>query len=365
MVRINERMRILMLSWRDMKHLQKGGAEIVTDIYLSGLAKLGHEVVLFSAEFPNCKKEESYNNYKIVRKGGQLSVHYFALIYAKKHEKEFDIIIDQINTIPFLTPVFIKKSKRVAFFHQLCMNIWFYESKFPVSLAGFILEHLYLKFYKNTRAFSVSESTKKDLIKYANMKESMVLTLENQIDFNPVTRIKEKENYFVYVGRLTKSKRVHHIIRAFSMHKTPNLIIIGNGNERYKQQLDSLIKKLNLNARVIFTGSISNDERNKIMQKAQAIIVTSVREGWGLIVTEANANGTMAITYNTHGLRDANTTGIITKENTPEAIAKEIDFIVNNPKIMKEKSNLSLVHARAHNNWQKNIEILEGWLKSN
>ena len=61
--------KILMLSWRDMKHPQKGGAEVVSDVYLSHLAKQGHDVTLFSAAYPNSPKEEQYNNYKIIRKG--------------------------------------------------------------------------------------------------------------------------------------------------------------------------------------------------------------------------------------------------------------------------------------------------------
>jgi hypothetical protein len=54
-------MKILMLAWRDMKHPQKGGAEVVTDIYLKGLASKGHKITLFSSFFPGCKKKEDYN----------------------------------------------------------------------------------------------------------------------------------------------------------------------------------------------------------------------------------------------------------------------------------------------------------------
>lgn len=356
-----------MLSWRDMKNPAKGGAEIVTDIYLRGLVKLGHKVTLFSAGFSNSPKQETYNDYKIIRKGNQLSVHYHGLLYAKNNQNEFDIIIDQINTIPFLTPLLIKKHKRVAFFHQLCLNIWFYETRFPISIIGNIAERIYLKFYYNTRTFVVSNSTKEDLIKYANMKEHNILVLDNQIDFPIVRKVKEKLPYFVFCGRLTKSKRPDHIIKAISKTKNKNvkLIIIGNGNEKYKSYLMDLVNELNIKDRVIFKGSITNKERNELMQKALAILVTSVREGWGLIVTEANANGTIAITYDTEGLRDANTnkTGIITENNNPKTLAKHMDFIIENPKIRKEKETRSLRFAKEHNDWDKNVKKLEKWLK--
>jgi glycosyltransferase involved in cell wall biosynthesis len=449
-------MKILMLSWRDMLHPKKGGAEIVTDIYLNALSKKGHEVTLFSAEFNGSSKQEIYNNYKIIRKGNQLTVHYYGLLYAKNNQKDLDIIIDQVNTIPFFTPLFIKKQKRVAFFHQLCMNIWFYETKFPISIIGNISERIYLKFYRNTRAFVVSESTKQDIIKHCKSKSKNILVLPNHIDFKPINEPKEKEDYFLYVGRLTKSKRVHHIIKAIYLSKKkmkqdminnrkfgktiltqifnknignvynnegggesergyhkgyselqrqkmmnlketssqsllnpqfnqtqpkphplsfnninkeifnpfPKLIIIGTGNEKYKNKLKQQINKLNLNNQVKFTGSISNQERNNLMQKAQAIIVTSVKEGWGLIVTEANANGTIAITYNTDGLRDANTkeTGIITKNNNPKEIASHINIITYNPELRKEKEAKAIEFAKEHSNWEKNTRRLEEWI---
>src|SRR3989338_8727926 len=157
-------MRILMLSWRDIKNPLKGGAEIVTDAYLKGLAERKHDVVLFSSLFENALKEEDFNGYRIIRKGGKLGVYWYGLIYAKKNEHDFDVIIDQVNTIPFFTPLLIKKEKRIAFFHQLCLDVWFYETMLPVAAIGFVSELIYLKLYRNTKCIAVSESTKRDLI---------------------------------------------------------------------------------------------------------------------------------------------------------------------------------------------------------
>ncbi len=374
-----------MLAWRDLKHPQKGGAEVVTDIYLKGLKQLGHEATLFTSRYPGSEEKDNINGYNVIRKGNKLSVSLHGLIYAKKHEKEFDIIIEQINTLPFLTPLLISKDKRVLFSHQLCKNVWFYEMPFPLSYIGYAIESLYLKFYKNTRAFTVSNSSKQDLIKYAKISQNNILVLDNQIDFKPIkeNQIKQKENYIIFCGRLNKSKRPDEVIKALSIflsnvnnkgeqssssNKSASnlkLIVIGTGSEKYKQYLLNLTKKLNIGNRVHFTGSISNQERNKIMQKALAIIVTSIREGWGLIVTEANANGTLAITYDIEGLRDANNNsiGFITKENTPEAIAECMGTITSNPKIRKDKELKALKFANAHSNWNKQVRRLEEWLR--
>ena len=52
-------------------------------------------------------------------------------------------------------------------------------------------------------------------------------------------------------------------------------------------------------------GYLPFEKRNEEIAKSQAIIVPSVREGWGLIVIEANALGTPAIGYDVPGLRDS------------------------------------------------------------
>src|SRR5437879_8219840 len=41
------------------------------------------------------------------------------------------------------------------------------------------------------------------------------------------------------------------------------------------------------------------------MTEAHVLLMTSVREGWGLVVTEANARGTPAVVYDVPGLRDS------------------------------------------------------------
>lgn len=356
-------MRILMLSWRDMKNPLKGGAEVVTDVYLNELTKLGHECVLFSSEFPNCNKEEFFNGYKIIRSGGKLGVYFRGLFFAKIHEKEFDLIIDQVNTVPFFTPLLISNKKRIAFFHQLCLNVWFWETPLPIAIIGFILENFYLKLYFNTKSFCVSESTKKDLVKYCWLNEKKILVLENQIDFKPVKKISKKEDYFVFCGRLKKSKRVHDCIIALSLinDKKTKLVIIGEGDKHYKEYLEKLILDLNLKERILFLGKLSFDKRNEVMSKALAILVTSVREGWGLIVTEANANGTIAITYNIEGLRDANKNGIICKQNTPKELAKNMNTLKQKKYPAKISKN-AIKNSKKNINWEKNIKKLKNFL---
>lgn len=354
-------MKILMLSWRDKKNPKKGGAEVVTDKYLSGLASKGHEVTLLTSSFSNAKKKEQYNGYKIIRKGGTLGVYFYGWLYALKHKNEFDVIIDQINTIPFFTFLGIPKNKRICFIHQLCQNVWFWESGFPINWIGYLFENIYLKFYRNTRVITVSNSTKEDLVNKGFTKVSVI---ENAIDFKPAGSVAtKKSNQLCFVGRLKNSKRVHDCIKAVSLvkDKLPDLTlkIVGVGDKRYENKLKKMVKELNLEKNIEFLGSVNLEERNKIMAESEAILVTSVREGWGLIVTEANANGTLAITYDVHGLRDANKTGVICGNNTPENLSEKIVELLNDKSMIISKSEKALRFSYDYVDWQNNLNEID------
>lgn len=342
-----------MLAWRDMKNPKKGGAEVITDRYLNGLASKGHDITLFSAGVGS----EKYNGYNIIRKGGVLGVYFYGWLYAFKNRKKYDVIIDQINTIPFFTFFGIPRDKRVCFFHQLCQNVWFWESKWPISWIGWLFENVYLFFYRNTKTIVVSKSTKDDLIS-KGFKD--VHVIENGIDLKPVSKVGVKvSNQLCYVGRLKNSKRVHDCIEAVRLVSTQmpdvSLKIVGVGDKWYVEKLHKMAKGLN----VEFCGRVSFDERNRIMGESCAILVTSIREGWGLIVTEANANGTVAITYDIHGLRDANRTGIVCRENNPKELSEEIIKFLKRKDLIKSMSIDALKDSYGFIDWNYRIDKFE------
>ena len=96
------------------------------------------------------------------------------------------------------------------------------------------------------------------------------------------------------------------------------------------------LKKLaeNEKIKVIFWHHVSQEKKFELMQRAQAIVVPSIREGFGLIVPEAGSVGTPAIVYDVHGLRDTvsnNINGIKVSESA-ENLAKGIEKLFDDKK---------------------------------
>jgi glycosyltransferase involved in cell wall biosynthesis len=106
----------------------------------------------------------------------------------------------------------------------------------------------------------------------------------------------------IFLGRLSANKRPDHAIRAFNLARhqlrDAQMWVIGGGPE------EGRLRKL-AGPGVTFLGHVSEEEKRKRLGRAHALVATSVREGWGLVVTEAAASGTVAIGYDVAGLRDS------------------------------------------------------------
>jgi len=347
-------MKILIFNWRDVKNPSGGGAERYTHEIFKRIAK-NHEVTLFTSEFPNCKKVEIADKIKIVRAGGKYSVYVKAKEYYKKYfsKEGYDVIVDEINTRPFLTPKFVKEPV-IALIHQLCREFWFYETPFPINFLGYYyLEKTWLKNYVNIPTITVSESTKKDLL---DLWFKRVHIVHNGVNVKPLKKIPRKSKHptIIYVGRMKKAKKPQDVIKAFEIVEKKigdaELWMVGDGYLRKKLEKKACEK-------IKFFGYVDEKTKNDLMKGAWVMAVPGIREGWGQVVTDANALGTPAIGYNVPGLRDSvknGFNGLLVKPD-PKGLADEIIKVLKEKKLRKELSRNAIKWAKRFS-WDKSAE---------
>jgi glycosyltransferase involved in cell wall biosynthesis len=272
------------------------------------LVEAGSEVEWFTASFPGASAEEVVNGVRIVRGGRQWTVHMHAFRrYRGRLRGHFDLVIDEINTIPFFTPLWAGIPTCVMIW-QLAKEVWWYESRFPVNAIGYALEPLYLRVYRQTPVLTFSESTMADLRGLGFRADITVVP----VGVEPIEAPdgpKSAEPSFIYVGRLAPSKRVHEILEAFALfrqvHGTGRLLLVGNGPKPYVRRLDRLAARLGIADSVEHCGWLQGPAKQRRMAEAHALLMASAREGWGLVVTECNLCGTPAVVYDVPGLRDS------------------------------------------------------------
>jgi glycosyltransferase involved in cell wall biosynthesis len=337
------KLRILILNWRDITHPNAGGAEVYTHTVANEWLKKGHSVTLFSAAVEGRPEYEDLGGIHIIRRGSRHGVYREAKQYYRREGRgNFDLVIDEVNTRPFGAPKWVDDVPVTALIHQVCREIWSYQTPFPVSFIGrYILEPLWLRGYRDVAIVTLSDSSKESLKKYG-LRRVVVVPVGHQ----PLERLpdvaRETVPTLVFVGRLTPNKRPEDAIRAFGLlrEKISDAVlwVIGTG---------PLEDKLRMSAPdgVQFLGKISPYEKTERLARAHALVATSVREGWGLVVTEAAAVGTPTIAYDVAGLRDSVSAskGVLSEPNPSSLCSILFDFLTTWPANSKDVSALGVI----------------------
>ena len=330
-------MKILWLSWKDRDHPQAGGAETVSGEIMDRLVRDGHEVTLLTARYAGASVQAVKNGVKIYRDGNRYTVYLKARSLYKRELRDWpDLIIDEMNTLPFASG-FYGKTKSVLLCYQLAREVWLYQMPAPLSWIGYATEPFILRALSNKYRITAteSESTKKDLELYGFKN---VFTFRVGMELPPLSslRLKKKSNVVLSLGSIRPMKRTLHAVKAFEVARDQNsdlrMIIAGDKSGAYAKKVINYSEHSRHAAAIEILGRISTAEKLELMRSADIIVVTSVKEGWGLIVTEANSQGTPAVGYDTDGLRDSirdGSTGLLSPDGDFTAMGNNIVAILS------------------------------------
>ena len=144
-------------------------------------------------------------------------------------------------------------------------------------------------FKKASFIHAITEGEKNNLQKL--FKQNTIVEIPNlikTIDFSENIPTGIQEKYILYLGRLDKKKGIDILINAFAKisDKKVKLKIAGKKNN-YKKELDVLIKKNNLTKRVIFSGLVKNDIKERLIKEAFVLVAPSHSEVIGMVNLEA------------------------------------------------------------------------------
>jgi glycosyltransferase involved in cell wall biosynthesis len=133
----------------------------------------------------------------------------------------------------------------------------------------------------------------------------------------------------ITVSRLAPNKRVDHALRLvrclLDRGIAVRISVVGTGE--VEELLRRLSHSLGLDEFVTFTGPLSEAAKDTMLRDSHFLIHTSLREGWGLNVIEANALGTPAAVYPVAGLTESTIhgrTGLVARAERPECLAESL-----------------------------------------
>ncbi|PGL70167.1 glycosyltransferase family 4 protein [Bacillus sp. AFS055030] len=215
----------------------------------------------------------------------------------------------------------------------------------------------------STTVFNIVDSNRRYILNNSNsiiavsswMKEQLeprfgkistsVQVIHNGVSSNFSNKMlpKEKGNFqkrkiITFCGRLIPIKGCHILISAFAKVLAMidsgtdlKLKIIGDGNA--KEELEYLVKRLNLEPFVEFTGYKSPSEVREILNTSSVHVVPSLTDNFPMVALEAMAEGTPLIVSAVGGLVEIvkdGQNGILVSPNNIEELARAIILLLNN-----------------------------------
>jgi glycosyltransferase involved in cell wall biosynthesis len=341
--------RIHMLAWRDLDDVEAGGSEVHAAEIARHWAEAGIEVLARTSYAQGHPPRARRDGYEVVRKAGRYLVFPRAAASEALHRYgRRDALVEIWNGMPFFSPLWAR-GPRVVFLHHIHAEMW--KMVLPPNLARFgdaVESRLAPRLYRASRMITLSPSSKAEMLE-RGFRDERVEVVPPGLDprFSPGGH-RSPTPLVVAVGRLMPVKRFDRLIRAavVARRSVPDLevLIVGTGAER--EALDALVDELDAASFVRFAGRVDDDELVALYRSAWLVASTSVREGWGMTLTEAAACGTPALATRIAGHVDAvaeGRSGLLADDDAE--LARLLAKLCTDPNLRARLSAGALEHA--------------------
>jgi glycosyltransferase involved in cell wall biosynthesis len=334
-------MRILVVNWLDRENPQAGGAEVHLHEIFGRLVSRGHDVTLLCSGWPGSPARCELDGIEVHRVGGRYGFGVKAPWYFRRHlqARGFDVIVEDLNKVPVFAPWW-SSIPVVLIVHHLFGSTAFQEAPIPVAVATWLLERPVPRAFRDLPVVAVSDSTRLDLVA-RGMDSERITVIPNGVDLDRLTPEPTGQRFslptLLYLGRLKKYKRIDLIILALAELKNRGvacrLIVAGKGDHR--SALERQCQDLGLTDMVTFPGFVNESDKLEFLRSSWLHILTSPKEGWGIIIIEAAACGTPSVASDSPGLRDSvinGRTGVLVPHGASGALADELQrLLMDNP----------------------------------
>jgi len=189
---------------------------------------------------------------------------------------------------------------------------------------------------------AATEEGKEELVRYCNAFPDKIAVIPCGVNldlFRPLHRlasrrelgIREGESVFLYVGRIDPLKGIERFLLSgmYLKNALPFRFLIIGGDERDEPELQRLMKlsrQIGIQDSVVFGGKVKHEELPLYYAAADALVMLSHHETFGLVPLESLACGTPVVATKVGGIegivRDGRTGYLVTTEAASEIAEK-------------------------------------------
>jgi glycosyltransferase involved in cell wall biosynthesis len=286
-------------------------------------------------------KESSNWHYKIVGPRKFWTLFGLSVEFLLRRAK-VDVFFSPTHYLPIISPV-------KSIISILDLSYIHFPELFKKSDLNQLIKWTKYSAGKAARVFTISESSKDDIIKEYGIPGYRVAVtypgiktvLSNKRQALSMDDFKKKyginKDYILFVGTLQPRKNITRLIEAFSkLNQDIEMVILGRRGWLYEEIL-AAPKKYKVEGKVKFLDNVTDEDLPSFYKNAICFVLPSLYEGFGLPVLEAMKYGCPVITSNISSLPEAggNAALYVDPENVDD-IRKKLELIVNDDKLRNE-----------------------------
>ncbi len=365
-------MRILVVNWLDRENPHAGGAEQHLHATFGRLARWGHRITLLTSGWRDAEPRTELDGMQVHRTGGRHTFSFAAPRYYRGEltDLTFDAVVEDLNKVPLFTPLW-SRSPVALLVHHLFGATAFREASVPVAAATWLLERPIPRVFAAVPTVAVSESTARDLVE-RGMDREQITVIPNGVDTGFYTPDpgdgKDDVPSLLYLGRLKRYKRVDLVIRAVARLRERGvecrLRVAGEGDHR--EALEGLCSRLGVDDVVSFPGWVDEETKRELLRRSWVHVLTSPKEGWGIVNLEAAACGTPTVASDAPGLRDSvrdGETGILVPHGNVDALAAALERLLGAPALREQMGRAARRFAEELD-WESSARRMETFLET-
>lgn len=219
------------------------------------------------------------------------------------------------------------------------------------------------------RIITVSEHTKKDVMRYLGVPEDKICVVYSAVDtiFQPVDdksvldqarqRFKLPAQTILYVGSLNPRKNVVTLIEAFAVLKQridlPHKLVLVGPSEWKSEPVFERVKALGLEAEIILPGLLQGLDLVYLYNLADLFVFPSLHEGFGFPPLEALACGTPVVCSNAASLPEVvGDAAIMVDPLDVQGLVQAMERVLTDPELARDLRGRGLERARLFS-WEK------------
>lgn len=178
---------------------------------------------------------------------------------------------------------------------------------------------------------------------------------------NFIKKVGAKENnYILFLGRISKEKGIHHLIKAYQKLETSMQLVIVGQQRQGDSYLSELQDLADANPNILFPGIATGDLWSEWYSNAAISVLPSETEGLPIALLEAMSFGNCCLTSdispNKEALADA---GLTFKSTNVSSLVERLQQLINNPKQRESLGLAAKERVYSEYTWNKVTRELE------